>query len=253
MIIHYIIIILILFLLIKKPKEIIINEKKNIVIVYYVYLNENNNWKDIILSQLKDIKKSGILDHNLNIEIEIVISANNNMPLINNCIKFVKKYFNKILFNNYNIETYNINHYEYPGINKLYMLSKKYPDGYFVYMHSKGMSYNKGFRTRDNKILTKNIIYPWNKIINILNNNNNINKVTLACSSAGFGWFNFYWVKASHLLNVKPPIITSDRYYYESWVGHNGSNTYKDCYNIINPNQYYYSSLGAMTVLLDMK
>lgn len=252
---YYIIIIIILIYLLKKTPIInkniidknIIN--KNIIIVYYIYLNEHNNWKNIILGQLYDINESGILNNNLNVKIEIVISANNNINLINNSINIINNYFNKILFNNYNIETYNINHYEYPGINKLYLLSKIYQNYYFIYIHSKGMSNNKGFRSLDNIKLTRNIIYPWYKIINILNDNNNINKITISCSKEGFAWFNFFWAKSSYLSNLKPPIITNNRYYYESWLGYNGSNSFTDCYNIINPKKQFYSQSEAINLL----
>ena len=63
------------------------------------------------------------------------------------------------------------------------------------------------------------------------------------------GWFNFYWVKASYLRKCVEPIKSHDRYYYESWVGIHGSNTYEDCYNLISPETKHYEPHDAMYLL----
>jgi hypothetical protein len=101
--------------------------------------------------------------------------------------------------------------------------------------------------------LTQHTLFSWEKVVDILKNNNNINKVSLACSSKGWGWYNFFWVKGSYLKNCIEPIKTTNRYYYESWLGLNGSNTFEDCYNLINPDIKHYNNIEVERALSRLK
>jgi len=227
------------------------NKKHDIFIIYYVFINPINNWKDIIIGQLKDIKDSGIIcDTFHNINLEIILSSYS-MDNINDAIVIINDFFKDIAFNKYNIITINDNLYEYPGILHLYTKGVENPDALFIYFHSKGMSFHNNVgRITDEIKLTRYTLFYWEKIINIFNDKEHINKITFPCSVEGWGWFNFFWVRGSYLKNCNKPIITNDRYYYESWLGLEMKNSsYKDCYNFLSPDVPYYKPEEAARYL----
>lgn len=60
-------------------------------------------------------------------------------------------------------------------------------------------------------------------------------------------------VRGSYFQGCKEPIISNDRYYYESWLGFNCSNTYKDCYNLINPEKHFYEPIEASELINNLE
>jgi hypothetical protein len=226
-----------------------INKKQDIFIIYFVFINPINNWKDIIIGQLEDMKDSGIISNTFhNINLEIVLSSCS-MDNINECVVIMNDFFKDIAFNKYNIIIINDNLYEYSGILHLYKKGVENPDALFLYFHSKGMSFHNNIGRITHEIkLTRYILFLWEKIINIFNDKEHINKITLACSFHGWGWFNFFWVRGSYLKNCDEPIITNDRYYYESWLGMKHS-SYTDCYNLLSPDVTSYTPIEALIYL----
>jgi hypothetical protein len=232
-----------------------INKKQDIFIIYYAFINPINHWKDIIIGQLNDIKDSGIIlntSHNINLEI---IFSSDSMDNINDAIAITNDFFKDIAFNKYNIIIINDNLYEYPGISHLYKKGVENPDALLMYFHTKGMSFhNNAGRINDEIKLTRYTLFYWEKIINIFNDKEHINKITLACSEEGWGWFNFFWVRGSYLKNCDEPIITDNRYYYESWLGRAKKNgSYTDCYNLLTPDVPYYDPYAALNYLSNLK
>jgi hypothetical protein len=239
----------------KKNDIFNINKKNDIFIIYYIFINPNNNWKDIIIGQLKDIKDSGIICntfHNINL---LILLSSCSMDNINDAIAIINDFFKDIAFNKYNIKTTNDNLYEYPGIFHLYTKGVENPDALLLYFHSKGMSFHNNVgRITDEIKLTRYMLFYWKKIINIFNDKKHINKISLACSDEGWGWFNFFWVRGSYLKNCDEPIITDYRYYYESWLGRAMKNSsYTDCYNLLTPDVPYYKAEDAAHYLHNLE
>lgn len=225
---------------------------QDIFIVYYVFINPSNDWKNIVIGQLQDIVSSKIMHTDAyNVNLDIVLSCHS-ADLIEVARRMIEEFFTRIAICNYTIvyATDN-NFFEYPGIYQLYSRGCSNPDAICLYLHTKGMVFNRGCgRVLAEIRLTRNVLHSWEKTVGILNGCKDINKATIACSANGWGWFNFFWVKGSYLKECcKEPIKTSDRYYYESWVGRYGSNTYEDCYNIIDDEVKYYEPGDASMLL----
>lgn len=228
-----------------------------IFIVYYVFINPYNDWKSIVTGQLNDIVASKILNMHTDtyhVNLDIVISCHS-VDLIEVARTMIEEFFMRIAISNYTIVYASDNNFfEYPGIYQLYSRGCSNPDAICLYLHTKGMVFNMNCgRVLCEIGLTRNLLHSWEKTVGILNLNKHINKATIACSTNGWGWFNFFWVKGSYLKECKEPIKSSDRYYYESWVGRYGSNTYEDCYNMINDEVKYYEPDDASMLLPSLK
>jgi hypothetical protein len=74
-------------------------------------------------------------------------------------------------------------------------------------------------RNKAEEYLTNNLLNNYKQIINIFEKNHNVSKVGSFPSTSGFIWFNFFYVRGTYLKKCKDPIITKDRYYYESYLG----------------------------------
>ena len=230
------------------------NKKQDIFIVYYAFINPINHWRDIIIGQLQDIKNSGILqdNKNCNVNLDIVLSGKF-IDLVDATI-MIETFFKEQSYKHYKIHTINDNLYEYPGINQLYIRSIDNPGALFLYLHSKGMAFHRNEGRIINEVkLTPNIVFPWKKIIQVFKTHKHVNKVTIASSDQGWGWYNFFWARGTYLRTCEKPIISDNRHYYESWVGFTGSNTYKDCYNIIEPHKEYYTAHEADRLLENLE
>jgi hypothetical protein len=87
-------------------------------------------------------------------------------------------------------------------------------------------------RNEEEEILTNTLFDNWKRTISLFKQNKKINKLGLFPSSSnGFIWFNFWWVRGEYINILEEPIITEDRYYYESWLK-NASYTETDSYSI---------------------
>jgi predicted nucleic-acid-binding Zn-ribbon protein len=207
-------------------------------IIYFIWINKDRDWKVIIEGQLFDILISKIFDV---AKLYIIISCEDN-NILNDVINLINISLSSINNELYEITCFNNNYYEYYGIKKLYDIAQREPDKLYVYFHSKGMFHwynNKPHkRSEDEEILTANLIYLWNDIIYIFENNNNIDKIGYVPAHGGHIWFNFYWVRGSYLINCEDPIISDSRYYYEVWLGTGNKNdslsygTYKCSFNL---------------------
>ena len=142
------------------------------------------------------------------------------------------------------------NENEYRGIKLVYDLSNKNPDDIFLYMHSKGISYNNLDRRLDEMILFQETINPWRRVLKVFKENDNINKVGFGSSHDGSIWFNFWWVRGRYLSTCDEPQLTDDRWYYENWLSkndeYNQSRNSNDCYSLcVNKNGVSFDSPGV--------
>ncbi len=220
-------------------------------IIYFLWINKNRNWKVIIEGQLNDIIASNILEKS---KLYIIVSCDNDIlseviDFINTCLKEEDK-------QKTNIESYIINFYEYYGIKKLYELAKDEPDKLYIYFHSKGMLnwYNNqpDKRSEDEVNLTMYLIHGWRDIFNVFENHQNINRIGLVPSFGGWMWFNFFWVRGDYLNTCEEPIISDNRYYYESWLG-SGCQDKGDIYGTLTGNFKTYTGEEAVEIIQNLR
>jgi hypothetical protein len=224
--------------------------KKNLIIVYYVWINEEKNWQAIVRGQLEDIHSSGIL---MEAKIHIVISCENI-----NLIDPVRKYISNILIVSkvvdYELDFYNSNLFEYYGLKKLHDLSLRSPENIFLYLHAKGMSNN--YKNIDSRhfyelFLTKTTVLGYKKIIELFNLDSEISVCGLFPSNMHnkkFIWFNFFWARGSYLVTCETPKISSNRFYFETWI-ESGSSSEESVFNIYEMNRRKYSLKEAADIL----
>lgn len=208
----------------KEKKINKIKVKEDIHIVYFAYIKDIVQSKKIVFEQLKELKTTGILEY---ATLHLCLT-------FDNC--FLQTYVNEILEIlqgcNIKIELAFVNRFEYQGIKKVWDIAHQNPNSIILYFHSKGMMFRNpsGTRTFHERVLFNTVVKSWTRVLKILENEN-INKVGHSCSRRGFCWFNFWWAKASYFLDMNEPIITTDRYYYESYIGKKQD---EDCYNLFD-------------------
>jgi hypothetical protein len=141
------------------------------------------------------------------------------------------------------------NLYEYPGIRLLYELALHNPEGVYLYFHSKGMVYhNQSSRLPQEMVLFQSVVAQWRKVLGIFKEQLHINKVGYGASYAGFMWGTFFYARGEYLARCQPPVVSTDRYVFESWIGHCGPcMSYIDCYSLQSDNQKQYYTPGEVT------
>jgi len=217
-------------------------------IVYYSYLGGTNPfpngkyfWQDVIKGQLRDIKNSGVMD----ISKLYIVICSEKIELLQECKELVDETCKGL---NYDFFTENINTYEYPGIKKIYDVSKENPDSICLYMHSKQLGHSnvmENHRGHTEMVCTQNTINQWLNVIEWFKIYPEINKICLFPSHEGFSWFNFWWARTNYIIKCNEPTIEEDRYYYERWLGEQGSKTSSDCLSLFTHNINSFSGSEA--------
>ena len=107
-------------------------------------------------------------------------------------------------------------------------------------------------RSRDEINLTRNTIYLWKDIVDVFEKNSNINKIGFLPSNEGWMWFNFFWARGNYLITCDEPIITDNRYYYESWLG-SGDKNNGISYSIYSHDYKKYKAEEAIDIITKMR
>jgi hypothetical protein len=186
-----------------------------IVVVYHAYLF--NNWEILVKQQLDRLVKSGLYDKADQIWMTINLSEN----VSEESAKLFLFQYSKI-----QLEFYQQNHAEYPGIKKVKEISDKYDNAKILYFHTKGISNN--WLTFDSKRLSSEkitnvaawrecleyfLIDKWKECIEKLDEYDNVG---VSCNG-GWYWGNFWWSQSKHIKKTKPVGIWG-RWDYEAWL-----------------------------------
>lgn len=197
---------------------------KKIAIVYFVYINDKKNYTKLIKGQLKDIARSGVLEQS---DLYIQVSMKEELK------EKVCNFFSSLPYKIKEIDYHYQNKFEYYGIHRLYTLAKEGNYPYLVYLHTKGMSYNphsifnpERIRSFREIILTYYTFRKYKKTIELFEKDSIIQKIGFMPNKEDgkkenkglIMWFNFYWARASFIADLKEPIQTDDRFYYERWI-----------------------------------
>lgn len=174
---------------------------------YYVYFINcllNVNYIDWLKNQLGKILKC-----KSKIYIECTILKNETESFINNLNNILKDI-------EFEINFYYEEEHEYRGILKVWELSQKYnsKNDIICYFHSKKISVAESYQDSHLNILFEDI----NKIKEIFDIFEDIDKIGYASGGVGWIWFNFWYARGSYLKNLEKPLKTTRRYYYEDWL-----------------------------------
>jgi hypothetical protein len=196
--------------------------ERNIAIVYNVFIAPLANWQGIIAGQLLHLRSYGILS-----EADLYIHITDGHQLADDALKLIKG-----ITPNAIISISTKNEFEYRGIKLVHDLARQDPNRNYIYFHSKGMSHNHGLFTRsleDITLLTRTFS-NWRKHIQFLGSGG-IEKIGLfpgvgddnifgrLGGEGGWIWYNFWYATGKYLSNCPEPEITTNRHYYEYWLG----------------------------------
>lgn len=182
-------------------------------VVYHCYLV--GNWKEIVSSQLRRLKSSGLYDNADSIYVTV------------NLAEGTKEEFNELTKDYLKIkkEFFNDNKAEYPGIKKVREIGLS-KNTKILYFHTKGVSntYIKYESKEPSFEKIKNIsawrecleyflIDKWKESVEKLDYYDNVG---VTCVN-GLFWGNFWWTQTKHIEKTNEVLIKS-RWYYEEWL-----------------------------------
>lgn len=191
-------------------------ENLKVDIVYFANTNVNRlHGSKLIIQNLKEFLNCQILQNLPKSHVHLVLSIH---------FSDVQDEIGQIIpIQMYDRFTFHVNYeneHEYPGILKVHELGKT--SDIVLYFHSKNMTRYYGqrnFREFVGDKIMHDIVKNWKYCLFILHNFPSIDKVVETCSQEGWGWYNYWWARGSYLQDMRKPRKTSDRYYYESWLG----------------------------------
>jgi len=203
----------------------IMSPSVKINIIYFAFLVPGR-WEILLINQLKRLS----LLKDLCSHSKIYVNLSGSKTEISKATNTINELFS-------NMEIYSTdtkNKFEYIGINCLWEIANKEPGSYCLYFHTKGISRSSYHPIEI--VLFERIIKPYNKIINLFEENKSIDKIGLL-SQGSFVWYNFFWARASYIIQCEKPVINTNRFYYESWLA-TGPNS--PCYQLYFNGQHSY-------------
>jgi len=192
-----------------------------IKIVYFAYLIPGK-WESIIEEQLSSLYSMTSLCDISTIFMSIIDDTPGQQEL-KKLRSLLSEKYNKIYLMNIFLE----NVFEYPGIKTVYELSTDNEHEYILYFHSKGMMSNQH---RVRQLLFDYNIKTYEKIIDVMEKNLEIDVSSAIIGLNGFGYYNFWWARSSYIKKYcsKPQLTQTylryGRFTWEMWLGNHFSN-----------------------------
>jgi|GEM_PF-1881363 len=228
--------------------------QKHIKLVYYAYINRASNWETIVSGQLLQLKGYGILD-----EVDMFVHLTEENGVFEDAMNVVRS-----ICPNAIISLSTENQFEYPALKLLYDLAVQSPESIFIYLHTKGISYNIPSRIPIDIALLKGTFENWRRNLEAFSRPK-INKIGLFPSfenpglkdhyGIGEGWvrYNFWYARGSYIVQFcQEPKVDYFRHYWEIWLGGGVDNNKKrsiydhDSYNLyLETNQKYFNVTEA--------
>ncbi len=225
--------------------DVSIRSPKRVIIVYGVYINPNADWRKLIRLQLDELRRSGVLSV---ADLHVIVSN----PF---GAEGVSTFFDTVPVLIKYVEFHDENKFEYPAISHIWNLANRQTDcKYIAYFHTKGMSYARRRRNKEEKMLTHFTFSKWRRVLDIFDTRPDIHKIGLFPGSAedkrGWIWFNFWWVRSSFVRTLAKPEDTRERYYYEKWLAASDEDGIKNhCYCILSDSDVLFAPQEALNIV----
>ena len=231
--------------------------KQRIQIIYFASLRPIK-WRYIVFPQMKDLYATKIMDsEDSGVVVDLlVVLHSETQELLDEATRGILDIFSSSpTTTQVQFQYAKENLFEYHGIKALYdssVASREHdPDKIFLYFHSRGMYYHGDDtkRCQQEKTIFDVVVKPWTKVLEIFRTKPDVNKVCFGCSPSGYGWYNFFWVRGAYLRECSPPVVTSDRFYYESYIAdeHKSyTSSPSDCYNLVKENKVPFFERGEI-------
>ena len=225
--------------------DVSIKLPKKVVIVYGVYINPNADWRNLIRLQLEELRRSGVLSV---ADLHVIVSNPSRA-------EGVSAFFDTVPVLIKYVEFHDENKFEYPAISHIWNLANSQTDyKYIAYFHTKGMSYAKQRRNREEKILTHFTFSEWRRVLDVFDTRSDIHKIGLLPANGENNrrwiWFNFWWIRSSFARGLAKPEETLNRYYYETWISSSDEDdTPNHCYSILSASGEVFSAQEALKII----
>ena len=202
-----------------------------ISIIYFIHTHSHpTSYQHLFRSQMEDLKISRILSSTPFPTTLHIVATGTPIESIHSTLQSILEslhfYSRKNNLFSIEIEVHpESDTFEFHGISKVSQLAlthKGSPNHYLLYFHSKGISHKIYSRHQpSNPIgnhLFKHVIRDWERAIILFREREEINKMGLCCSQAGWVWYNFMWLRGSYVVELETPILTKKRRHYEDWA-----------------------------------
>ena len=193
-----------------------------IQIVYGFYLNPASDWRAIMAGQVNDLRSYGLLDA---ATLHVVVTDLHETPGL---ADFIAETCGPSAV----VRIHRENRFEFWALHHLWELARERPEGRVAYLHSKSISRGIQRRSKTERTLTRETFRDWRSFLPLLDREG-INKLCLFPATEGWGWFNFWWARSSYIAGLPEPVVSTDRYVYESWLsGGRGADAPCDAFSL---------------------
>lgn len=214
---------------------------RDTAIVYGAFINPAADWRKLIRLQLCDLNRSGVLSI---ADLHVIVTNNTDT-------KGVEEFFQSLPVQIKFIEFHDQNRFEYPALLHAWNLANTNEQYlHIAYFHSKGMSYAKKRRDKNERALTRFTFVGWREVLKVFKENPEINKIGL-CPEGRWIWFNFWWVRSSFIRKLPKPQDTPERHVHEVWLASLQSN--EDCYSIYSGDRSSFTASEALSNIATLK
>ena len=195
-------------------------------VVYFCWLDHRGNHLSILQEHMQLLRRSGLftgiasassLPNTLHVEF-----GGGNKTAADLALRVTTR-----VFADANVTWHPEMRYEYDGIRRVWDLAQNAApsahndDELLLYLHSKGVSHGASMSQKV-RHLTHQIVTSWRHVYSVFDSNPAVWTVGYAVAPGAFQWFNFWWARASFVRKVRSPVISSNRWYYEDWLGRFG-------------------------------
>ncbi len=178
-------------------------------------------WRKLVASQLADLARFGLLAQADQLVVCVQASERDAFAgLLHDAVALVRQ-----LAPRSHVLPSAGNLYEWPALYQLWHAAQETPAGtaahqhLMLYMHTKGLTSGREFvRSPEELALMATVVEPWPLLVELLAARSGVRRVGMAALNGAI-WDNFFWVRASAVRELVPPVVTRERYYYEHWLG----------------------------------
>ena len=219
---------------------------QKVKLVYFCNCQVSSLYPKIVKHHLKDLRRSG-MDKYKNFSAIFVICGTHkdvkaikriiNRILPNLCNDTIKN-TNELKRNRLEIRLFESSHFEYQGIRTFWSESmSSHNDDILAYAHCKSLSRIDDMQEIPHlsKACSEIILGNLDIIASLLTTFGSIERAGICQGGNGWMWHNFFAAKASYLKTRPEPVLSRNRYYYESWLA--GRSRYEENYEAPNKNK----------------
>ena len=214
---------------------------QKIKLIYFCNCQVSSLYPKIVKHHLKDLRRSGLhKQENFSI-IFVVCGTHKDVQAVKRIINRIlpnlcsnhkqSKKANEIRQNRLEIRLFESSHFEHQGIRTFWSESmSSNDDDILFYAHCKSLSRIDELKEIPHlsKACSEIILGNLDIISSVLTTLESIDRAGICQGGNGWMWHNFFAAKASYIKTRPEPLLSDNRYYYESWLA--GTARYEENY-----------------------